>query len=109
MFGPDEILWGGPPGPGPALRNALEEETNRANQSWPGLRFFKALLVAFFVLLAVFIIWNFISPQTLHQFSYGPHPSDSPKTQLHPRRIQLNRSRGVRRRSTPVRAARQAD
>jgi hypothetical protein len=37
MFGPDEIIWGVPPGPGPAWRNRIEEETERANRSWPGL------------------------------------------------------------------------
>jgi hypothetical protein len=101
MFGPDEILWGGPPGPGPALGNALEKETNRANHSWPGLSFFKAILRAFFVLLLVFIIGNFASPRTLREFSYGPHPIVLPAKQRHPRRIPLSRPRGVRRRTTP--------
>jgi hypothetical protein len=103
MFGPDEILWGSPPGLGPALRNALEEETNRANQSWPGLWFFKVLLVTFFVLLPVFIIWNFVSPQTRREFSYGPHPIVLPATQRLTSRAPIQRSHRLRRRPTPVR------
>ena len=61
MFGPDESLWGSPPGPGPALRNALQNDTNRANRSGPGLWFSKVILLSFFILLPIFMIWSLVS------------------------------------------------
>lgn len=81
MFGPDDILWGTPPGQGPVLRNAVERETahgtgarRRRGRSWPALWFIGIILLLFFILIPIFVGWDFISPRTFREFTYGPHP-----------------------------------
>lgn len=74
MFGPDDVLWGSAPGQGPELRNAIERETGHANHSSPGLSFFGAILLLFFILIPIFVAWDFISPRTFREFNYGTHP-----------------------------------
>lgn len=81
MFGPDDILWGSAPGQGPELRNAVERETahtggawRRRHRTWPGLWFFGGILLLFFILIPIFVAWDFISPRTFREFAYGPHP-----------------------------------
>jgi len=103
MFGPDEVLWGSTPGPGPVLRNDIESATTPGNQSSPG--FFKVILLSFFILLPIFIIWNLVSPRTLREFSYGPHPIFLPATQPHASHPPVKQSHGVRRRASHVRTA----
>ena len=107
MFEPDEILWGSPPGPGPALRNALQEQTNRANRPGPGMWFFKVILLSFFILLPLFIIWSLPPPQTLTEFSYGPHPIVSPLTRPRIHRLTTKRPHALTRRTNRVRTERQ--
>jgi hypothetical protein len=87
MFGPDDILWGNPPGQGPELRNMVERETGRANHSWPGLWFFGIILLLFFILIPIFLAWDFISPRSFREFTYGPHPISIPAKDLHPHPI----------------------
>lgn len=73
MFRRDEIIWGFPPGRGPALRNMVEEETRRANRSWPGLWFFGFILLLFLILFPIFLAWDLISPRTFRESSFGSH------------------------------------
>lgn len=66
---------GSAPGQGPELRNCVESETVHANDSWPRLWFFGAILLLFFFFLTpIFIAWNSISLRTFREFNYGPHP-----------------------------------
>lgn len=70
MHPPDEVLWGNAPGPGPALRKAVEQTTQRSRQrAWP-LGFYLWCLIAlvvFFVLgtmrLVIFGPW-WATPRT---------------------------------------------
>jgi hypothetical protein len=87
MFGPDDIIWGSPPGPGPALRNMVHDETGRANRSWPGFWFFGAILLLFFILLPVFIAWDLLSPRTFKEFTEGPHAVVIPVKERQPRSL----------------------
>lgn len=87
MFGPDDVLWGSAPGQGPELRNAIERETAHANHSWPGLWFFGAILLLFFILIPIFVAWDFISPRTFQEFNYGTHPVFVPAKYRHPRSL----------------------
>jgi hypothetical protein len=73
VFGRDDIIWGAPPGPGPALRNMVDEETRRPNRSWPGLWFFGIILFLFLILLPVFVAWDLVSPRTFKEVVEGPH------------------------------------
>lgn len=96
MFETDDILWGSAPGQGPELRNCVESETAHANDSWPGLWFFGAILVLFFILIPIFIAWNFISPRTFREFNYGPHPIFIPAKEHHPHKYsQIRASRNA--------------
>ena len=56
MHPPDEILWGDAPGPGPALRAQVEEATQKANRSVPGLGFFTLCLIGLAIFLAIGVI-----------------------------------------------------
>lgn len=62
------------PGQGPGLRNAIERETGHADRSWPGGWFFGAILLLFFILIPIFVAWDFISPRTFREFNYATHP-----------------------------------
>jgi hypothetical protein len=81
MFGPDDIPWGSAPGQGPALRDAVDRETahasggwRRRHRTWPGLWFIGIILLVFFILIPIFVAWDFISPRSFREFAYGPHP-----------------------------------
>ncbi len=74
MFGAEDVLWESAPGQGPELCNAIERETGHANHSWPGLGFFGAILLLFFILIPISVAWDFISPRSFREFTYDPHP-----------------------------------
>lgn len=93
MFGPDDVLWGSAPGQGPELRNCVESETAHANDSWPGIWFFGAILLLFFILIPIFIAWNFISPRTFREFNYGPHPIFIPAKERRSHPVRWSNSR----------------
>lgn len=70
MHLPDEVLWGNAPGPGPALRKAVERTTRKSSQrAWPAPFYLWCLmaLVVFFVLgtirLLIFGPW-WATPRT---------------------------------------------
>lgn len=63
MHPPDEVLWGNAPGPGPALRKAVERTTQKSSQrAWP-VRFYLWCLMA----LVVFFVLG-----TLRLLVFGP-------------------------------------
>jgi hypothetical protein len=92
VFGPDDVLWGSAPGQGPELRNAVERETDhpsgarrRRHRTWPGLWLIGIILFLFFILFPIFAAWDFISPRSFREFTYGPHPIFVPaKYRPHP-------------------------
>jgi hypothetical protein len=87
MFEPDDIIWGSPPGPGPALRNMVDDETRCANRSWPGLWFFGVILFLFLILLPIFVAWDLVSPRTFNAFTKGTPAISSPVKEHQPRRL----------------------
>ena len=95
MLGPDDALWGSAPGQGPELRNAVERETALANRPSPGLWFFGIILLLFFILLPIFAAWDFISPRSFREFTYGPHPIFVPEKYRHPHPVSWTNTAGT--------------
>jgi hypothetical protein len=94
VFGSDDILWGSPPGPGPVLRETVERETaqtrgarSRRHRKSPILWMAGLIVLLFFILIPIFVAWDFISPRSFHEFAYGPHPIFIPARDRQPHPI----------------------
>jgi hypothetical protein len=94
MLDPTDVLWGSAPGQGPALRDTVERETGRTggawrrrHRTWPVLWFIGIILLLFFILIPIFVAWDFISPRSFHEFAYGPHPIFIPAKDRRPHPI----------------------
>jgi hypothetical protein len=94
MFGQDDILWGNPPEQGPVLRNTVERETahssrlrRRRHRKSPILWLIGLIVLLFFILIPIFVAWDFISPRSFHEFAYGPHPMFFPARDRRPHPI----------------------
>lgn len=92
MFGPGDVLWGSAPGQGSVLRVTVDRETAHTSRAWrryhrtrPGLWFIGIILLIFFILIPIFVAWDFISPRAFRQFTYGPHPIFIPAKERRPR------------------------
>ncbi len=94
MFGPDDIFWGPAPGQGPVLRVTVERETayttgacHRCHRKPPILWLAGVIVLLFFILIPIFVAWDFISPRTFREFTYGPHPVFIPARDRRPHPI----------------------